>query len=73
MRGRGIGTARGRATIMRGAFLLVIINFRLTLLQQTVRASRAWTFGRVLMPFSPFLARRGRGGPPAGAPRGIRR
>ncbi|KAI0779471.1 hypothetical protein C8Q74DRAFT_693469 [Fomes fomentarius] len=73
MRGRGIGTARGRATIMRGTRLLISypmltpadVSFAM---QQTVRSfTHFWNVVAVL---SRLIARRGRGVPSA---RGIRR
>ena len=75
MKGRGIGTARGRATIMRGAFALQYMytrhSLRLPILQPTVRFKSAYTSVLTLCSSLYFhLARRGRGVPAA---RGIRR
>lgn len=72
MRGRGIGTARGRATIMRGTLLFSILDAivltRSFFSQRTVRHYlRSPTLPILTLLFT---ARRGRGVP---APRGIRR
>ncbi|KAI6134588.1 Sm-like ribonucleoprotein [Pisolithus thermaeus] len=70
MRGRGIGTARGRATIMRGACMRYISPMSINsppLSQLTVRIRTCMTRCGVLIITA---ARRGRGVP---APRGIRR
>ncbi|KAF9012380.1 hypothetical protein BDQ17DRAFT_1419777 [Cyathus striatus] len=64
MRGRGIGTARGRATIMRGVFLFSLVPRMLYVLFIDTHVNlRSF--------FSSANARRGRGVAPAA--RGIRR
>ena len=73
MRGRGIGTARGRATIMRGMSILPKYISRFLIL--TLFSPSEW-YASICFHHSTvltiiFLARRGRGvAPPA---RGIRR
>ncbi|KAK0212564.1 small nuclear ribonucleoprotein Sm D3 [Desarmillaria ectypa] len=74
MRGRGIGTARGRATIMRGTyFFYPVIG---VMLNHTISSSEWYVCHDspkdLLLTSSFFAARRGRGVAPT-ASRGIRR
>ena len=76
MRGRGIGTARGRATIMRGAFCFILFDSHF-LTCDPILANGMYN-DTFLLDFldihcvSHLTARRGRG-VPAAAGRGIRR
>lgn len=70
MKGRGIGTARGRATIMRGKFSSYLSQMYLLklLCSEWYNLSNIYTS---ISHLTSILARRGRGAPPVS--RGIRR
>jgi len=72
MRGRGIGTARGRATIMRGVFVFSPLGIEIDIISISKRfVVGGYHFYLTSCPLTLSSARRGRGVAPQ--PRGIRR